>query len=149
MNPELALLNNYLLVGAMLFGLGVIGLLARRNMIIMFLCLEMMILGVSLSLVAWGRYHDDFGGQMLVIFMIAVAACEAAIAMALVLSMFRQTEQLDVADWQSLREDDQSPYTDEMVPELPPKPTPEWPHLAPAGKAPQVTPEETDYRPHV
>ena len=75
MNPELALLNNYLLVGAMMFGLGLVGFLARRNMITMFLCLEMMMLGVALSLVAWGRYHDDFGGQMLVIFMIAVAAC--------------------------------------------------------------------------
>jgi NADH-quinone oxidoreductase subunit K len=149
MNPELALLNNYLLVGAMMFGLGLIGFLARRNMITMFLCLEMIILGVSLSLVAWGRYHDDFGGQMLVIFMIAVAACEAAIAMALVLTMFRQTDQLDVADWHSLREDDQPPYADEPACELPSKSAPEWPRLTPAGNAPPVTPEEVDYRPHV
>ena len=69
--------------------------------------------------------------------------------MALVLSMFRQTEQLDVADWQALREDDQAPYTDDADSELPPRPAPEWPHLAPAGKAPEVTPEDTDYRPHV
>ena len=49
---------------------------------------------------------------------------------------------------ETLREDDQPPFTDE-APELPPKPAPEWPHLAPAGKAPEVSPEDTDYRPHV
>ena len=48
-----------------------------------------MLQGVSLSLVAWGRYHNDWGGQMLVLFIIAVAACEAAIALALILMLFR------------------------------------------------------------
>ncbi len=50
----------------------------------------MMLQGVSLSLVAWGRYHNDLGGQMLVIFIIAVAACEAAIALAVVLMLFER-----------------------------------------------------------
>lgn len=78
MENELALLNNYLVVGAMLFGIGVIGFVSRRNMIIIFLAAEMMLQGVSLSLVAWARYHNDFGGQMFVVFIITVAACEAA-----------------------------------------------------------------------
>ena len=86
-------LNNYLIVGAMLFGIGLIGFLSRRNMIVMFLSAEMMLQGVSLSLVAWGRFHNDFGGQMLVMFIIAVAACEAAIALALILMLFRAPRQ--------------------------------------------------------
>ena len=79
---KLALLHNYLIVGALLFGIGLIGFFSRRNMIVMFLSAEMMLQGVSLSLVAWSRFHNDFGGQMLVIFIITVAACEAAIALA-------------------------------------------------------------------
>ena len=54
-----------------------VGFLVRRNVIVMFLCAEMMLQGVSLSLVAWGRHHHNWDGQSLVIFVIAVAACEA------------------------------------------------------------------------
>ncbi|MFM9066367.1 MAG: NADH-quinone oxidoreductase subunit NuoK, partial [Planctomycetota bacterium] len=63
-------LAQYLAIGGILFALGMIGFLVRRNMIVMFLCAEMMLQGISISLVAWGRYHADFGGQMLVIFII-------------------------------------------------------------------------------
>ncbi len=90
MSAELASLQAFLTVGAALFGIGLIGFLSRRNMIVMFLSAEMMLQGVSLSLVAWGRYHSDLGGQMLVIFIIAVAACEAAIALAVVLMLFER-----------------------------------------------------------
>ena len=75
---EAALLQNYLVVAGLLFGIGLIGFMVRRNMIVMFLCAEMMLQGVSLSAVAFGRYHNDWGGQMLVIFIIAVAAAEAS-----------------------------------------------------------------------
>ena len=78
---ELALLHNLLVVGALLFVTGMVGLLARRNVIVMFLSTELMLQGVSLSLVAWSRFRNDWGGQMLVIFIIAVAACEAAVAL--------------------------------------------------------------------
>ena len=54
---EIALLQNYLIVGGLLFGVGLVGLMARRNLIVMFLAAELMLQGVSLSLVAWGRYH--------------------------------------------------------------------------------------------
>ena len=84
---KLALLQNYLVVGALLFGIGLIGFFSRRNMIVMFLAAEMMLQGVSVSLVAWGRFHNDWGGQVLVIFILTVAACEAAIALALVLTL--------------------------------------------------------------
>ena len=78
---ESALLNGYLLVGAILFGLGLVGFLSRRNMILMFLAVEIMLQGVSLSLTAWSRFHNNFDGQMLVLLIITVAACEAAIAL--------------------------------------------------------------------
>ncbi len=94
----------------MLFGIGLVGFLSRRNMIVMFLCAEMMLQGVSVSLVAWGRYHNDWGGQMLVIFILTVAACEAAIALALVLMLFQRTGRLDIAAWQDLREENQPAY---------------------------------------
>ena len=70
-----------------------IGFLSRRNMIVMFLSAEIMLQGVSLSLVAWSRFRNDFGGQMLVVFIIAVAACEAAVALALVVTLFRRPRQ--------------------------------------------------------
>ena len=112
---EIALLNNYLVVGALLFGIGLIGFLSRRNMIVIFLAAEMMLQGVSLSLVAWGRYHNDRGGEMLVLFIIAVAACEAAIGLALILMLFQRRGSLDVAVWHALREENQPPH----VPEVP------------------------------
>ena len=115
MPAEIALLNNYLIVGAVLFGIGLIGFVSRRNMIVMFLAAEMMLQGVSLSLVAWSRFHNDFGGQMLVIFIIAIAACEAAIALALVITLFQRRGQLDIADWQTLREADQPPFQDKPL----------------------------------
>ena len=55
--PETALLQNYLMLGGLLFGIGMIGFLVRRNVIVIFLCAEMMLQGVSVTLVAFGRYH--------------------------------------------------------------------------------------------
>ena len=149
MPDEIALLNGYLIVGALLFGIGMIGFLSRRNMIVMFLSAEIMLQGVSLSLVAWSRFHNDFGGQMLVLFIIAVAACEAAIALALVVALFRRRGNLDVAAWRVLREANQPPPSDALLPEEPPDQAESWPHLAPAGVQPETLPEETEYRPRV
>jgi NADH-quinone oxidoreductase subunit K len=146
---ETALLHGYLTVGAILFGLGAIGLLARRNMIVMFLCVEMMLQGVSLSLVAWGRYHNDWGGQALVIFILTVAAAEAAIALSLVTMLFERKGSLDIAAWQQLREANQPPYVDERLPEEPPAGRQEWPTLTPAGLEPKPREEEVVYRSHV
>ncbi len=87
MDSRIAELQNYLVVGGLLFVIGLIGFLVRRNLIVMFLCVEMMLQGIAVSFVAWGRYHNDWGGQMLVIFIITVAACEAGIALALMLML--------------------------------------------------------------
>lgn len=144
-NYEVALLDNYLIVGALLFGIGLIGFLSRRNMIVLFLSAEMMLQGVSVSLVAWGRFHNDFGGQMLVIFIIAIAGCEAAIALALIQTLFFHSGNLDISSWQQLRESNQPPYEEPPAPDEPVE-QPAWPSLPPAGVAPQVPREQTDYR---
>jgi NADH-quinone oxidoreductase subunit K len=145
---EAALLQNYLIVGALLFAIGLVGFTTRRNMIVMFLSAEMMLQGISVSLVAWGRWHNDWGGQMLVIFILTVAACEAAIALAIVLSLFHQSGSLDVALWQRLREENQPPYSER--PALPPvAPERQWPKLTPAGVEPEPDAEEILHRTHV
>jgi len=149
MSPEIALLNNYLIVGALLFGIGMIGFLSRRNMIVMFLAAEMMLQGVSLSLVAWSRFHNNFDGQMLVVFIIAVAACEAAIVLALTMTLFQRRGKLDIADWHGLRESNLPPFQDEPLPAESEEPPETWPHLSPSGVAPTVPPEQTDFRPKV
>ena len=105
---EVVLLQAYLAVGALLFGLGLAGFLVRRNVIVMFLCAEMMLQGVSLSLIAWGRFQSQWSGQMLVVFIITVAACEAGIALVMVLMLCKHAGNLDIASWQQSREDGQN-----------------------------------------
>ena len=145
---EPAFLNNTLLVGALLFGIGLVGFISRRNMIVMFLCAEMMLQGVSVSLTAWGRYHNDWGGQALVIFILTVAACEAAIALGLVLTLFRRTGALDIAAWHELREDTVPAFADQEVPEQI-EPARQWPKLTPSGIEPPKDPEELLHREYV
>ncbi len=145
---DTAILQNHLFVGAVLFALGLIGFLVRRNVIVMFLCVELMLQGVALSLVSWSRYHGDWGGQMLVIFIITVAACEAALGLALVWIMAQRGGSLDIAIWQTLRERDQAPYTDREVPEED-RSVEDWPQLTPAGVEPVHPREEDMYRSHV
>ena len=114
----------------------------------MFLCAEMMLQGVSVSLVGWGRFHNDWGGQMLVIFIITVAACEAGVALALILMLAQRAGNLDSASWQDLREEGQPPFVDHQVPE---ERTEDriWPELTPAGIQPQVDPQTPLHRPRV
>ena len=142
---ETAQLYNYLAVGAIWFALGLIGFITRRNMIVMFLCAEMMLQGVSLSLVAWGRFHNDFGGQLLTIFIITVAACEAGIAMALILMLAQRAGKLDSAVWQDLREEGQPAYVDRRVPEEISEDH-IWPTLTPSGREPAPDLDEATHR---
>jgi NADH-quinone oxidoreductase subunit K len=101
---SIELLTNYLLVGAALFSLGMLGFIARRNIIVMFLSAEMMLQGVALSLVAFGRFHGNWSGQVFTIVILTVAACEASIAMALVVVLYNRRSSLDVTLWQDVRE---------------------------------------------
>jgi NADH-quinone oxidoreductase subunit K len=145
-DADMAALQCYLYVGAALFGIGLIGFLSRRNMIVMFLCAEMMLQGVSLSLIAWGQHYGNAGGQMLVIFIIAVAACEAAIALAVVLMLFERKGNLDIAMWDELRESNQPPFEEMPLPPLPEQQPKHWPVLTPSGVLPGAPPEKEAYR---
>jgi len=145
---DIAILQNNLTLGAIVFALGLIGFLVRRNIIVMFLCVEMMLQGVSLSLIAWGRYHNDWSGQILVIFIITVAACEAGVALVLFLMLCKQAGNLDVISWQALREEGQPAYVDHEIPEDAVQEE-HWPMLTPAGVQPETDPEERLYRSHV
>src|SRR5262245_26323628 len=102
MNDPVVALQNYLTVGAILFGLGMIGFLARRDLIIMFLSAEMMLQGVAINLIAFARYRGNLQGQAFTLFIITVAACEAGIALALILMLYRRRHTLDVSVWQEL-----------------------------------------------
>ncbi len=138
-------LHNYLIVGAILFALGMIGFLSRRNMILMFLSAEMMLQGVAINLVAFARFRGNLQGQSFVLFIIAVAACEAAVALVLILMLFRNRRSLDVSLWQDLRDPGQEPVLDEdELPEPPPQEP--YPRLTPAGLEPTHPQETTDAR---
>jgi NADH-quinone oxidoreductase subunit K len=145
---DVSWLQNYLVLGAVLFGIGLIGFLVRRNLIVMFLCAEMMLQGISLSLVAWGQFHGNWSGQMAVVFIITVAAGEAAIALVLILMLCKSAGNLDIAVWQRIRESGTPPFVDREVP-AEDAPIDHWPTLTPAGVEPAVDPREERYRSHV
>jgi NADH-quinone oxidoreductase subunit K len=144
----IGLLHNGLLVGAALFALGLVGILTRRNMIVMFLSAELMLQGVSVSLVSWSRFHGDWGGHMLVIFVLTVAACEAAVALVFVLQAFSRTGRLDANAWQSLREAVLPQTIDQALPPLD-SAARHWPTLTPAGVEPEHDEDALLEREHV
>jgi len=96
-------LYHYLFVSAAMFALGVIGFLSRRNLIIMFLCTELMFQGAGIALIAFSRYWLHHTGQVFVIFVLTIAAAEAALALALVVYLFRRKETLDAQAWATLQ----------------------------------------------
>jgi NADH-quinone oxidoreductase subunit K len=147
-NETFSLALHYQLIAGILFALGLIGFLVRRNMIVMFLCAEMMLQGVALSLVGWSQLHDDWGGQVLVVFIITVAACEAGLGLAMILVLARTTGVLDITLWQDLREQDQPAFYDREIPEERAEDQ-VWPQLTPSGIEPEVDPEKELVRPHV
>jgi NADH-quinone oxidoreductase subunit K len=147
MTPSPLVLNG-LVVGAMLFALGLVGILARRNLIVMFLSAELMLQGVSVSLVSWSRHHGDWGGHVLVIFVLTVAACEAAVALVFVLQAFARTGRLDSAAWQSLRESVMPRVVDRELPASDAA-LMQFPRLSPAGVEPEHDPDAALEREHV
>jgi len=98
-----SMLAHYLFVSAAMFVIGLIGFITRKNMIIMFLCTELMFQGAGLALIAFGRHHLGQDGQTFVIFVLCVAAAEAAMALALVVLLFRHRESLSAEAWKDLQ----------------------------------------------
>lgn len=95
-------LGHYLFVSAAMFAIGLIGFLTRRNLIIMFLCTELMFQAAGIALIAFSRHHLNVEGQTFVIFVLTVAAAEAAMALALVVLLFRRRESLDAEVWSEM-----------------------------------------------
>jgi NADH-quinone oxidoreductase subunit K len=89
-------LSYYLGLSALLFTIGVVGVLTRRNAIVVFMCVELMLNSVNLTLVAFSSFLGDVTGQILVFFVMAVAAAEAAIGLAIVIALFRNKQTVNI-----------------------------------------------------
>jgi len=89
-------LNLYIILSAVMFSIGVFGFLSRRNLVIMFICLELMLNAVNVSLVAFSHYLQSINGQILVFFVITVAAAEAAIGLAIIIAYYKNNPTIKV-----------------------------------------------------
>jgi NADH-quinone oxidoreductase subunit K len=97
-------LTNYLIIGAILFGLGMAGtVINRNNLISILMCVELMLLAVNTNFIAFSYYHNDIAGQIFVFFILAVAAAEAAIGLAIVTVLFRHRKTVDVTVLDTLK----------------------------------------------
>ena len=96
-------LNHYLVLSGVLFTIGTAGVLLRRNVIAVLLSLEVMLNAVNLSFIAFGRHLESSDGQIIVFFVITVAAAEAAVGLALVIALFRHVETLNPDAFRQLR----------------------------------------------
>jgi len=97
------LTNAYILVSGILFAIGIVGFLARRNLIIMFLSTEVMFQGVILNLVGFGLKHGQLTGQAFAMFLLVIAAVEAGLALGLVVLLYRRKGTLDADAWRMMR----------------------------------------------
>ncbi len=89
-------INFYLIVSALLFCTGVIGVLVRRNAIIIFMCIELMLNAINLTFVAFSSYLGNINGQIFVFIVMTVAAAEAAVGLAIVIALFRNKESVNI-----------------------------------------------------
>jgi NADH-quinone oxidoreductase subunit K len=100
MEPQLSW---YLALSAVLFTIGVVGVMLKRNVISMFMCIELMLNAVNLTFVAFSSFFRDVSGQLFVFIVMTVAAAEAAVGLGIIIAIFRTRESLDVDDSSSLR----------------------------------------------
>jgi NADH-quinone oxidoreductase subunit K len=97
-------LSHYLVLGAILFAIAVVGIfLNRRNVIILLMAIELMLLAVNMNFVAFSHYLDDVAGQIFVFFILTVAAAESAIGLAILVVLFRNLNTIDVDELDSLK----------------------------------------------
>ena len=97
-------LPHYLVLGALLFAISVVGIfLNRKNVIILLMCIELMLLAVNLNFIAFSHYLNDIAGQVFVFFILTVAAAESAIGLAILVVLFRNLRTINVDDLDSLK----------------------------------------------
>ena len=96
-------LDHYLILSAVVFAIGVIGVLVRRNLIVVLMSIELMLNAVNLTFIAFSRYLGSMQGQVIVFFVMAVAAAEAVIGLAIIIAVFRHRRSLDPQEMQLLK----------------------------------------------
>ena len=96
-------LSYYLILAAVMFSIGVVGVVVRRNAIVVFMCIELMLNAVNLTFVVFSRMHNSIDGQMAVFFVMVVAAVEAAIGLAIIISLFRSSQSIETSSAAELR----------------------------------------------
>jgi len=97
-------LNHYLILGAVLFAISVVGIfLNRKNVIILLMAIELMLLAVNMNFVAFSHYRNDMAGQVFVFFILTVAAAESAIGLAILVVLFRNLRSINVEDLDRLK----------------------------------------------
>lgn len=96
----------YLIVAMFLFSLGVVGVVTRRNIIVIYISLELMLNAINLFLVSLSKYHHNFDAQVIALFVIAIAAAEATIFFAIIVALYRDKKSLDLSIFKELRGDD-------------------------------------------
>ena len=95
--------NYYLVLAALLFTIGALGLLLRRNVLVMFMCVELMLNAANLTFVTFARMLNDVGGQVLVFFTLVVAAAEVAVGLAIIVAIFRRRQGATADDMDLLK----------------------------------------------
>jgi NADH-quinone oxidoreductase subunit K len=142
----------YLYLGVVLFVLGAVGFVIRRNLILMMLSAELMLHGVSLTLLAFGRMHGRMEGQVFTVFVLTVAACEAGLSLSIILSLYQRRRSLDVELWSSLKEADvEAGVSDDDLPLHSTSREMRFPKLTGAGELPSIdedAPLEPQKAPH-
>lgn len=96
-------LEHYLVVSALLFSIGLFGVITRRNFILIYMSLELMLNAANLALVAFSRFNNNLDGQLMAVFVIAVAASEVAVGLALIVALFRRKKTTEVEDVAALK----------------------------------------------
>ncbi len=96
--------NHYLCLASILFVIGMVGVLTRKDAITIFMCIELMLNAVNLSFVAFSRFHNVMDGRIFVLFVMAVAAAEAAVGLAIVVLLFRSKGTIEVEKFKTLKE---------------------------------------------
>jgi NADH-quinone oxidoreductase subunit K len=89
-------INTYLLISALLFAIGFFGVLVRRNTLVIYMCLELMLVASTLALVAFSRFNRTMDGNVFVFFILTVAAAEVAVGLAIIVALFRKRQTLQV-----------------------------------------------------
>ncbi len=96
-------LNAYLFISVLLFAIGLLGVLIRRNTLVVFMCLELMLVASTLALVAFSRFNGTMDGNVFVFFILTVAAAEVAVGLAIIVALFRKRETIQIDQLNSLK----------------------------------------------